>query len=274
MSTAIAVNERRRNRLTLASRGTDPPRPASARPSRLAGHAADREQDVLPAFAPLLEELELAGWSSQWRMLSGHFHDWMLLDRGRVLVMVGQAAATDLADPMETALAAQAAAIAIRAHAQHTRRRRPVAVARGTNIMDQSGNVAQDVGRRRTGRRGGRICEPRHRGRLPGVARAGSQVRTSHLRPTGTRRRNQLQLRGPGLRPLAPRAVAPGRRSPQSSRAEIRGHDRRRLQASRCRDTSADDGRPRPSPRCGRTTITKSQQNPLASASMIAVRRR
>src|ERR1700704_1768457 len=87
MSTAIAVNERRRNRLTLASRGTDPPRPASARPSRLAGHAAGREQDVLPAFAPLLEELELAGWSSQWRMLSGHFHDWMLLDRGRLLVM-------------------------------------------------------------------------------------------------------------------------------------------------------------------------------------------
>jgi stage II sporulation SpoE-like protein len=120
MSTAIAVNERRRNRLTLASRGTDPPRPASARPSRLTGHAAGREQSVLPAFAPLLEELELAGWSSQWRMLSGHFHDWMLLDRGRVLVMVGQAAATDLADPMETALAAQAAATAIRAHAQHT----------------------------------------------------------------------------------------------------------------------------------------------------------
>jgi hypothetical protein len=53
-------------------------------------------------------------------MLSGHFHDWMLLDHGRVLVMVGQAAATDLADPMETALMAQAACVAVRAHAEHT----------------------------------------------------------------------------------------------------------------------------------------------------------
>jgi hypothetical protein len=91
-----------------------------ARASRLTGLAADREQDVLPAFAPLLEELELAGWSSQWRMLGGHFHDWMLLDRRRVLVMVGQTAPTELADPMETALMAQAASIAIRAHAQHS----------------------------------------------------------------------------------------------------------------------------------------------------------
>jgi hypothetical protein len=103
-----------------ASRGTDPLRLAPARIGRVDGTAFDREQEQLPAFAPLLEELELAGWSSQWRMLSGHFHDWMLLDRGRVLVVVGQAAATDLADPMETALMAQAACVAIRAHAGHT----------------------------------------------------------------------------------------------------------------------------------------------------------
>jgi hypothetical protein len=36
------------------------------------------------------------------------------------MVMVGQAVATELADPMETALAAQSAATAIRAHAYHT----------------------------------------------------------------------------------------------------------------------------------------------------------
>jgi hypothetical protein len=120
MSTAIAVSTRRRNRLTLAGRGSDPSRPMPSRPVRLAGQFADRDENVLPAFAPLLEELELAGWSSQWQMRSGHFHDWMLLDRGRVLVVVGQAAATELADPMETALMAQATSIAVRAHAQHS----------------------------------------------------------------------------------------------------------------------------------------------------------
>jgi Stage II sporulation protein E (SpoIIE) len=120
MSTTLATSTRRRNRLTLASRGTDPSRPMLARPARVAGQVADRDETVLPAFAPLLEELELAGWSSPWQMRSGHFHDWMLLDRGRVLVVVGQAAATELADPMDTALMAQATSIAIRAHAQHS----------------------------------------------------------------------------------------------------------------------------------------------------------
>jgi hypothetical protein len=102
------------------SRRTDPLRLSRARTGASAGATLDHPQEQLPAFAPILEELELAGWSSQWRMLSGHFHDWMLLDRGRVLVMVGQAAATDLADPMETALMAQAASVAVRAHAQHS----------------------------------------------------------------------------------------------------------------------------------------------------------
>jgi Stage II sporulation protein E (SpoIIE) len=103
-----------------ASRRTDPLRPARARTVPANRAPLDHPQEQLPAFAPLLEELELAGWSSQWRMLSGHFHDWMLLDRGRVLVMVGQASATELADPMETALMAQAACIALRSHAQHS----------------------------------------------------------------------------------------------------------------------------------------------------------
>jgi Stage II sporulation protein E (SpoIIE) len=101
-------------------RRTDPLRTSRARNGVDARVTLEHSQEHRPAFAPLLEELELAGWSSQWRMLSGHFHDWMLLDRGRVLVMVGQAAATELADPMETALMAQAACIAVRAHAQHS----------------------------------------------------------------------------------------------------------------------------------------------------------
>jgi Stage II sporulation protein E (SpoIIE) len=118
MSAAIAINPHRKNR--LLGRGSDPPRPLQPRGLATISAAAERSFEQLPAFAPLLEELELAGWSSQWRMLSGHFHDWMLLDRGRVMVMVGQATATELADPMETALAAQSAATALRAHAYHT----------------------------------------------------------------------------------------------------------------------------------------------------------
>jgi hypothetical protein len=101
-----------------AARGTDPLRTARPQTNRVA-ETFDRPQEFSPSFAPLLEELEIAGWSSQWRILSGHFHDWMLLDRGRVLVTVGQVAAAELADPMDTALMAQAASIAIRAHAHH-----------------------------------------------------------------------------------------------------------------------------------------------------------
>ena len=97
--------------------------------------AADRQQEQLPAFAPLLEEVELDGWSSHQRMLSGNFHDWMLVDGGRVLVMVGHVATAsparrddaawrvdgvELCDPIETALIAQAAWTAVRAHALHT----------------------------------------------------------------------------------------------------------------------------------------------------------
>lgn len=82
--------------------------------------AANRQHEQLPAFTPLLEEVELDGWSSHPRMLGGNFHDWMLLDRGRVLVIVGQAAGPEPNDPIGTSLIAQAAWTAVRAHAYHT----------------------------------------------------------------------------------------------------------------------------------------------------------
>ena len=179
MSTAIAVNERRRNRLTLASRGANPPRPTPARAARFTGLAADREQDVLPAFAPLLEELELAGWSSQWRMLGGHFHDWMLLDRRRVLVMVGQAAATELADPMETALMAQAARASRSAPRATRRRRRPAPLARRPDIAIACRNAPPSFGRGGARRCGRRFDKFSRRGQLPCLARAGCQVRAT-----------------------------------------------------------------------------------------------
>lgn len=86
------------------------------------GAAAVRQSAQLPAFAPLLEELEVAGWSSHRRLLSGNFHDWSLLDNRTLLVMAGQAVVTatcETFDPIESALLAQGAWASIRSHAQH-----------------------------------------------------------------------------------------------------------------------------------------------------------
>ena len=124
----------------MPGRGTDPPRPAGiARQRRKAAAgagsaalpappksaalapAAARQLEQLPAFAPLMEEIELAGWSSHRRRLSGNFHDWMLLGDGRVLVAAGQATGTEPSDPTDAALVSQAAWATIRAHALHVR---------------------------------------------------------------------------------------------------------------------------------------------------------
>jgi hypothetical protein len=81
--------------------------------------AAARQKAQLPGFAPLLEELEVAGWSSHPRALSGNFHDWMLLEQRTLLVMAGHATSAEPIDPIEAALVAQGAWAAIRSHAQH-----------------------------------------------------------------------------------------------------------------------------------------------------------
>lgn len=81
--------------------------------------AAARQNAQLPGFAPLLEELEVAGWSSHRRALSGNFHDWMLLEQRTLLVMAGHATSVEPIDPIEAALVAQGAWAAIRSHAQH-----------------------------------------------------------------------------------------------------------------------------------------------------------
>jgi serine phosphatase RsbU (regulator of sigma subunit) len=81
--------------------------------------AAARQNAQLPGFAPLLEELEVAGWSSHRRALSGNFHDWMLLQQRMLLVMAGHATSAESIDPIEAALVAQGAWAAIRSHAHH-----------------------------------------------------------------------------------------------------------------------------------------------------------
>jgi hypothetical protein len=81
--------------------------------------AAERQRAQLPPFAPLLEELEIAGWSSHGRLLTGNFHDWMLVGGDRLVVLVGRAAVPESADPIEGALVSQAAWAAARALAFH-----------------------------------------------------------------------------------------------------------------------------------------------------------
>ncbi|MCC7475798.1 MAG: SpoIIE family protein phosphatase [Pirellulales bacterium] len=75
-----------------------------------------------PTFAPLLEELEIAGWSSHRKQLSGNFHDWQLLEDRRVMLMAGFAHSAEgncLGENVEAALVAQGAWSALRAHAMH-----------------------------------------------------------------------------------------------------------------------------------------------------------
>jgi hypothetical protein len=81
--------------------------------------SADGFRAQLPAFAPLLEELEIAGWSSHRSRAGANFHDWLLLGSDRLLVVVGHAAGPEVHDPTEPVLLAQAAWATIRAHALH-----------------------------------------------------------------------------------------------------------------------------------------------------------
>ena len=106
---------------TRQSRGTDPPRFGRVDSSCPITSAAQRQRDQLPDFAPLMEEIEIAGWSSHRRQLSANFHDWLLLGDGRMLVTVGQSFGGSTPDSIEGALVAQAAWSAVRAHALHTR---------------------------------------------------------------------------------------------------------------------------------------------------------
>jgi hypothetical protein len=83
--------------------------------------AVARRSNQFPAVTPLLDELELAGWSSHRRMVSGNFHDWLMLDGRTIMAMAGHAVGSKDTDPIEAALVAQAAWATIRAHADRVR---------------------------------------------------------------------------------------------------------------------------------------------------------
>jgi hypothetical protein len=119
----IQIQTKRLNRKAKASR------PAEAVASKDANHAAlleltpavIRRNSQLPAYAPLLDELEVAGWSSHRRMLGGNFHDWLMLDGRTILALAGHAVGPESMDAVDATLVAQAAWATIRAHASRVR---------------------------------------------------------------------------------------------------------------------------------------------------------
>jgi hypothetical protein len=138
VSATSTIDERTQLPIKKPGRRANPLRPASVEASVAAlrgtlGSARPLEQPTaatsvmeraiarqcgqLPAFAPLLDELELAGWSSHRRTLSGNFHDWMMLDGRVIMVAAGHAIGPEPTDAVEAALVAQAAWSTIRAHA-------------------------------------------------------------------------------------------------------------------------------------------------------------
>lgn len=93
-----------------------PHRPPAGR--NVAGSPAGlRLRAQLPGFAPLLEELEIAGWSAQRQPSAANFHDWLLVGGDRILVTVGHAVRPGHADvdAAEATLVVQAVWAAIRA---------------------------------------------------------------------------------------------------------------------------------------------------------------
>jgi hypothetical protein len=80
--------------------------------------AVCRRRDQLPCFAPLFEEVELAGWSSDRDRMVGNFHDWLSLPNGRTVMYVGQGLDAS-ADCVDAAFVAQGIWAAVRAHAVH-----------------------------------------------------------------------------------------------------------------------------------------------------------
>lgn len=114
LSLAPTRPAKRHRKSASAKRLTDhhPPKRATA-----GSPASARLRAQHPNFAPLLEELEIAGWSAQSRPLSANFHDWLLLGNDRILVTAGHVVVPGHVevDTVEAALVAQAVWAAIRA---------------------------------------------------------------------------------------------------------------------------------------------------------------
>jgi serine phosphatase RsbU (regulator of sigma subunit) len=71
--------------------------------------------DRLPSIAPLVDGYEIAGWTQPAEEVGGDFHDWSVLDDGRVSLAVGDADGALL----EAALGATSLHTALKAHAAY-----------------------------------------------------------------------------------------------------------------------------------------------------------
>ena len=80
--------------------------------------AAERMQrNQIPSISPLVDDWDLAGWTSQGEAVGGDFHDWFTLPDGRVAFAVGDAMDGGVA----AALAAGTVKAAWRSHSQYQR---------------------------------------------------------------------------------------------------------------------------------------------------------
>lgn len=80
--------------------------------------AAERlQRGGLPSIAPVLDDLEIAGWTAQAESVGGDFFDWFCLPDGLVTVAVGDA----MDSGIEGAMSASAVKTALRSHAQYQR---------------------------------------------------------------------------------------------------------------------------------------------------------
>jgi phosphoserine phosphatase RsbU/P len=80
--------------------------------------AAERlQRNELPTISPLLDNWNVAGWTSQAEGVGGAFHDWFGLPRGLLAIAVGKSAEQGIAG----AMTANAVKTAVRAHARYHR---------------------------------------------------------------------------------------------------------------------------------------------------------
>ena len=80
--------------------------------------AAERlQRNELPTISPLLDDWDVAGWTSQAEGVGGAFHDWFCVPQGLLAVAVGKAAEQGIAG----AMTANAVKTAVRAHARYHR---------------------------------------------------------------------------------------------------------------------------------------------------------
>ena len=73
------------------------------------------QRDRLPSVAPLVDDYEIAGWTSAASGVGGSFHDWSVLPDGRLAVVVGDSQGTLL----EAGLNAAALQAAVKAHGSY-----------------------------------------------------------------------------------------------------------------------------------------------------------